>query len=322
MPKNRPRLATLVAFFVTVSTLTFAQCSAPASAGARICTPTAGATVAYPVSIQFNSRAASAASIKQLKVYDNGREVYATSPGQTGATLVAGGTQNGEHQVTVEAWDTAGHVYKSTTNFRVIGEGLLRSCAVPSTGGVNFCSPQTSDTLGVKYPVVASAKGVTTIASIAVLLDGKLHSTVTGQNQITDEISVPGQGYHEITILAKDQAGHTYNASRVLHSAYTYGDFQCDEFSCAPGILADKPAQDAYVGHTFGIDAKVMNATHRVTAMKAYLDGTAVASSSAASLSHMVTTALNGTHVVTVQAWDSTGAVYRVQYNVNINVAH
>jgi hypothetical protein len=35
-----------------------------------------------------------------------------------------------------------------------------------------------------------------------------------------------------------------------------------------------------------------------------------------------VENAPNGTHLLILQAWDTTGVFYRVQYNININVPH
>jgi hypothetical protein len=51
--------------------------------------------------------------------------------------------------------------------------------------------------------------------------------------------------------------------------------------------------------------------------MKAYLDNTVVASSTGATIVANVT-ASPGTHLLTVQAWDTAGFLYKTQMNVNV----
>jgi hypothetical protein len=54
-----------------------------------------------------------------------------------------------------------------------------------------------------------------------------------------------------------------------------------------------------------------------ITAMKAYLDNTVVATSSGPTILSNIT-ATPGTHDVTVQAWDSAGNLYKNQVTVNV----
>jgi hypothetical protein len=57
-----------------------------------------------------------------------------------------------------------------------------------------------------------------------------------------------------------------------------------------------------------------------ITAMKAYIDNSVVATSSNATLQQEISDAPNGTHILTVQGWDDAGTEYRIQENININV--
>lgn len=61
---------------------------------------------------------------------------------------------------------------------------------------------------------------------------------------------------------------------------------------------------------------------HPITTMKAYIDNPVVAPSNGPTMTSTVNNAPNGTHILTLQAWDTTGVIYQVQYNININVAH
>jgi hypothetical protein len=59
-----------------------------------------------------------------------------------------------------------------------------------------------------------------------------------------------------------------------------------------------------------------------ITTIKAYIDNTVVAQSNGPTMSTTVQNAPSGTHIFTLQAWDTKGTLYRVQYNININVPH
>jgi hypothetical protein len=51
--------------------------------------------------------------------------------------------------------------------------------------------------------------------------------------------------------------------------------------------------------------------------MRIYLDNTSVTTTYGPSVSYPVPAA-PGSHLVTIQAWDSAGALYRSQFNVNV----
>ena len=50
--------------------------------------------------------------------------------------------------------------------------------------------------------------------------------------------------------------------------------------------------------------------------MKAYVDNAVVATSNGPTMISPVENAPNGTHILTLQAWDTEGVVYRIQYNI------
>jgi hypothetical protein len=54
-----------------------------------------------------------------------------------------------------------------------------------------------------------------------------------------------------------------------------------------------------------------------ITSMKVYLDNTVVATSTGATIVAIVTAAA-GRHLLTVQAWDATGTLYKTQQTVNV----
>jgi hypothetical protein len=141
-------------------------------------------------------------------------------------------------------------------------------------------------------------------------------------------VTVSKQGNHSVTFSAWDTQGNLFKSSRTIPSTYTYGWSECpprDDIPCTPGFddeFSTIPLFNSYVDNTFPIMAKITQNPHTVTVMKAYLDNTLVATSNGPTMASTVENAPSGTHILTLQAWDTTGVMYRVHYNINVNVPH
>jgi len=68
--------------------------------------------------------------------------------------------------------------------------------------------------------------------------------------------------------------------------------------------------------------ANILENPRPITTMKAYIDNTLVATANGPTMTSPVENAPNGTHILTFQAWDTGGVMYRIQYNINLNVPH
>lgn len=123
---------------------------------------------------------------------------------------------------------------------------------------------------------------------------------------------------------ATDASGHTYTATKSLTPKFTYASYGCAPKGnqCFPGISVISTQSEAYVGSTFNLNAQILLAPEPISAMRAYLDNTAVATSGSAAFQQEITTSLEGTHILTNQGWDEDGTEYRVQQNINIYVKH
>lgn len=87
------------------------SCSAPATAGVRICTPTAGSTVSSPVSVVAASSPASGTSITAVRLYvDNGAKSTASGSRLSASVSMAAGP----HHLTVVAYEANGHALTSS----------------------------------------------------------------------------------------------------------------------------------------------------------------------------------------------------------------
>jgi hypothetical protein len=325
----RRLLFPLFAIFIVLPALAAADCAAPDTPGVRICSPTANSTVADVPALDFNSTPAFGADITKFVVYDNNVKLYQGYPGQTGTWLVDGSIKNGPHKIVINAWDSQGNIFKGQVNFTVIGDGYPQ-CAMPSSPGVNFCGPPSGAELGVNYSVYVAAKGSSKVTAMKMYVDGKQQeSTFTdfyGNPSFSTIVTVPTQGNHKVTFNAWDSSGHVYSASRTIRSTYTRGYEDCPpkgSSSCLPGFdSVTMPGPSSYVENSFPITANILDNTSQVTSMKAWIDNTVVATSNGPTMSTTVNNAPNGTHILTLQAWEASGVSYRIQYNININVPH
>ena len=299
-----------------------AQCSAPAKPGVRICTPTPNSYVAFVPAIEVNS-APKDGAIQRFIIYDNGKQIFVGNPYQTGIALYDGAVKNGLHYVVVNAWDSGGNLLQASVTFNVIGSGYSLFCAKPKAPGINFCVPPPNTVQTLNIPISATATGYSNIASISVYLDSKFQFNVPGYDYLSTSVQATSPGKHNVTMVAYDLSGHSFAASKTVLTAYDY--YSCPPKGngpCSPGFEVQSPLSESYVGNSFAIQASITNNPRPITTMQAYIGGTLVANSNGPTMYQTVKNAPSGTRVLTLQAWDTGGYLYRIQENINVNVPH
>ena len=304
-----------------------AECAAPTSPGVRICSPTSNATLVWIPSIDFNSTPSFGMEIVKVIAYDNNRKLVEITDGRTGTAWEDDFGDNGPHRVVVNAWDSSGKLYQASVSFNVVGLGYNTNCAAPWSPGINFCAPPTSGVvLPTNYWISATARGQARITNIRVYFDNKAQFTFPNVPNLSTTLDVGTQGNHKVTYVAWDSLGNAYSSSKIIKSTYTYGFLDCPPKGndpCKPGFDPSTiPQANAYVGNSFPISVSIDQPSHQITTMKAYIDNTLGATSNGPTMTSTISQAPNGTHILTLQAWDTTGVIYRVQYNININVPH
>jgi hypothetical protein len=297
----------------------WSQCNNPTTPGVVICTPTNRSTVVYMPDIAVRATPASGATITKFIIYDNDSRIYTGGKGQTAVDLNDASMFDGNHDVVVKAWDTAGNLYQAKTSFHIVGLGWP-SCTVPSSNGINFCTPPPDATYYTNMTVGAAAKGQSAIKNMSVYLSGKLVMSQPNTSGFALAVQLPKQSTpYTVAFKATDTTGHTYTANKTVNASYTYGRYLCFS-TCSPGFSIVAPHDEDYVGNTFNLDMQILGNPKPIREIKAYLDRTLVATSSNANLQQEITNAPNGTHILTVQGWDDEGTVYLIQENININV--
>ncbi|HYG97875.1 MAG TPA: hypothetical protein VD837_02000 [Terriglobales bacterium] len=272
--------------------------------------------------IQVNSTPRSGAIYKFI-IYDNGKKMFEGEPYQTGVVLYDGALRNGFHNLVVNAWDTSGNLLQSKISFTVVGYGYPLLCSVPASPGINFCVPPANSLQQSGIPVSATAKGHTRITAMQVYVDGKLQTGQQGYHYLSTGVFPSGPGTHRITVVAYDSTGHRFASTKTVRS--TYDAHSCPPKGnnpCSPGFVVEGPMPDEFVGASFTVKAQILNNPKPITAIKVYLDARLIAESNGPTLYQSTTTEARGTHILTFQAWDTDGNLYRVQQNVNIGVPH
>jgi hypothetical protein len=290
-----------------------AACPEPASGKLVICQPSANSRVYQVPHIEALANPLSG-SIVAMKVYIDGRQIFQNAGPEL--SLFEGGVSNGTHHLTVNALDELGRLYHADHYFAVTGN--LPSCPV-SAAGVRICAPAAgqvvSQNLGLSLGFKGNApiKRVTAFIGSTPIFD---FAPSPGQTQVIGEGSGTTAGAHTLNVVAVDANNVTYKASAPF-TAYYEADCPPKGDTCNPGVYGNTPNDGDDVQSPFRVSATVQNNARSITAMKVYVDGLQAGASSGPGFDQPVS-ATKGTHIVTIQAWDTAGKLYRLTENVNV----
>lgn len=312
-PSLHPLTVITLAAAFSASLSASAACPAPASGKITICQPSANSTIYQVPHIEAAVSPASG-SITTMKVYIDGKRVFQTAGPDI--SLFEGGVSNGTHHLVINAWDDFGRLYHAEEFFGVTGN--LPACP-PSTVGVRICAPANGQVVSQNLDFSLGFKGNAPITRVTVSV---------GSTPVFDFVPAPGQtqvqaggaattaGTHTVNVVATDTNNASYKAS-VTFKAFFEAGCPPKGTTCNPGIYPSTPNDGEDVTSPFRVSASVQNNTASITGFKAYIDGAVVAQSSGPVLDQNVTVS-KGTHIMTLQAWDTLGRLYRTTENVNV----
>jgi hypothetical protein len=305
---------TVVAFALCLSSQASAACPAPAGGSLAICQPSANSTIYQVPHIEAVANPTSG-SITTLKVYIDNKLVFQNSG--PGISLFEGGVANGTHHLVINAWDDFGRLYQASENFGVTGN-LPFTCPVSGVG-VRICAPATGSVVSQNLGFTAGFKGNTAIKFVRAYVDSADvfdFAPSAGQDHVVAGGVNAAPGTHTFTVVAWDTNNTVYKSSVSIKTYYEAG---CPPkgTTCNPGIYPNTPNDGDDVQSPFRVSASVQNNTASITAMKAYLDGAVVGTSSGPAFDQPISAA-KGTHILVLQAWDTAGKLYRLTQNVNV----
>jgi len=150
-------------------------------------------------------------------------------------------------------------------------------CAAPAKPGARICSPSPNATV-VYTPAI-------------------------------DFNSTPSFGTEIVEFTAYDNSRNDFESSRTIHPTYTYTQVGCpgnDRCSpCFDTVFIPEPY--SYMGNSFTIQKQILHNPRSITTLKAYFDNTVVAMSHDPTMVSPANSAPTGTHITTLQAWDTAG---------------
>jgi hypothetical protein len=303
-------LSLAVALLATAVLPALADCPAPTHPGAVICFPSSNSTVTYPMNIEATATGRNGLPIVRMILYSDNQKIDQVTNAGTLTFSDVNDIYNQSYHLVLNAWDSDGNLYQASATVKVI-DGAY-ACSHPASG-INFCSPPN----GSYQPdngVQLVAWGSSNVTSMNAWLNGTLIDVANGN--VLDAIT-GGSNYTQWqTFIVK-----AYQGSQPLYSATSsfkmYHVYQCGRSGCNPGVVIQEPTNDEDTNSPFTVAADVENNTHQITAMKVYLDSVVVATSTGPTIRSNVTAAA-GTHLLSVQAWDTTGALYKTDETVNI----
>ncbi|HEX3091312.1 MAG TPA: Ig-like domain-containing protein [Candidatus Angelobacter sp.] len=254
-------------------------------AGVTINSPANGSTVTSPVHVVAS--ASSSNPITSMRIYVDNVSVYNNSSNRIDTSI---SMAPGSHLVVVQAWDSKGTVFKSQVNI-----------TVSQPGAVTISSPANGATVASPVHVVASASSSNPITSMQIYVD---NVSVYGNpsNKIDTLVSMAA-GSHTVVVQAWDSTGAVFKAQAVI--------------TVPAGVTITAPRNGATAGSPVHVLASASSA-NPITTMRIYLDNVSVYTTASNKIDTQVAMA-TGNHNMVVQAWDSTGAVFKTPVSVTVN---
>jgi hypothetical protein len=192
--------------------------SCPVTLGVRICSPKLGEVIPQNLAFMVGFRGKTA--IGHVRAYVDGMDFAHFDPSQFSNSneLIAGAgnVTAGEHTLTVVAWDTHGHPYKSSVNFVA-----FYNIGCPPKG--NQCFPilqanTPQDGADVTSPFRVSAQvefNTAPITAIKAYLDG--HQVGESFGPVFDQPLTTAKGTHILELQAWDAEGKLYRVTENVN---------------------------------------------------------------------------------------------------------
>lgn len=186
-----------------------------------------------------------------------------------------------------------------------------------STIGVTVCSPTSGSTVSSPVTFTAAAKSSSTapITAIQIYVDNNLVYTVNSAT-LNTSLSLTA-GSHFVVVQGWDSTGAYYKTPVTITVGSSAPPASCTASTAGVTVCAPTPGSTAGSPVQFVAAAK-SSSTAPITAMRIYVDNVSQYLTNSSSLNTSLSLA-TGSHYVVVQAWDSTGAVYKTPLTISVN---
>jgi hypothetical protein len=199
-------------------------------------------------------------------------------------------------------------MFQNPGKYWLISVVALCCLSASAFAGVSVSSPAPGSTTGSPVQFVASASSSLPITAMRIYVDDQ---SVFANQSNSLNTSIPlANGAHRVVVQAWDSSGAVFKFPETITVN-----------SSAPppsgsGVSITLPADRSTVNAPMHVVA-FANAGAPITAMRIYLDSTDMFTVNSNQLDTTVN-ASSGSHSLVVQAWDTTGAVYKQALTVNV----
>src|ERR1041384_2207984 len=172
-------------------------------------------------------------------------------------------------------------------------------------GQVHICSPASGASVPSPVAIAASGSGGTLpIVAMKAYIDG---SQVSATDTNTLNASVArAAGNHQLAVNAWDVNGVVYQT--IVN--FTVGSTAACSAPSTAGVHICKPTAGSTVSSPVAISAAANGGSAKISAMKAYIDGHQVASSTSGTITGSAAEAA-GSHKLVVNAWNTAGTLFQ-----------
>jgi hypothetical protein len=188
---------------------------------------------------------------------------------------------------------------QSTIRFLIVNLALAAACFA----GVTISSPAPGVASASPVHFVASASSSAPITAMRIYVDN-VSVFLTSANNLNTSIPLAA-GVHNVVIQAWDSAGAILKAPETITVGNNGG-----------AVSVSSPTDNATVSSPFQVAASA-SAPLPIVAMIAYLDGQIAAQVQANKINAGIN-APSGSHSLVVQAWDSSGTVYKQALTIKV----
>src|SRR5437763_9297485 len=182
---------------------------------------------------------------------------------------------------------------------------LILISAAASFAGVTVSTPAPGATTASPVHFVASASSSFPITAMRIYVDNISVFTVNAAGM--DTLVPMSTGNHFVVVQAWDSTGAVFKSSENITVT-----------TPPAGVSVSSPANGATVSSPLQVVASAV-APNPIVAMRIYLDDVSVFAINSNSLNTTVSAATTGSHRLVVQAWDSTGTVYKQPVNITVS---
>lgn len=184
-----------------------------------------------------------------------------------------------------------------------------------STIGVTVCTPTSGSTVSSPVTFTAAAKSNNPITALQIYVNNNLAYQV---NSATLNTSLAlSAGSHYVVVQAWDSTGAYFKTPVTINVGSSAPPASCTAGTAGVTVCAPAPGSSSGSPVQF-IAAAKSSSTAPITAMRIYVDNVSQYLTNSSSLNTSLSLAA-GSHYVVVQAWDSTGTVYKTPLTISVN---